>query len=224
MENTEGILTSEPVKVKKSKKASGFTRYMDILRNGLFVFGLLNRLEKIGIDISPYYWVQEEAKPCPEPVIKDDALYGIRYLNKEELKAVCHLEPGEEYDKMMRDVENGQLVIALETNNIIAAYTFVELNSFVFKGRRFILKPNEAYLLNMWTFHDYRGRNLAPYLRYRTYKLLSEKGIEVKYSISDYFNKSSIKFKKKLNAKQLYLYLAIVLFNKYKWNFTLRKY
>lgn len=224
MGDTEGTLKDRSVKVKKSNKASGLKRYIEIIRNGLFLFGLFNRLAKIGIDIVPYYWVQEEAAPCQEPTIKDDAVYTVRFLNKKELKAVCHLEPGDEYDKMMEDVENGQLVIGLETDNTIAAYTFVELNSFEFKGRRFNLGPNEAYLLNMWTFHDYRGKNLAPYLRYHVYQVLSEKGIKFKYSITDYFNKSSIKFKNKLNAKNLYFYLAIVLFKKFQWNFTIRKY
>jgi DNA modification methylase len=101
---------------------------------------------------------------------------------------------------------------------------FIEFNDFEVNGRTFEIKPNEAYLLNMWTFHGYRGRNLAPYLRYESYKLLNKRGRTFKYSITDYFNKSSIKFKNKLNAKHLYLYLSIVLFRKYKWNFTLKKY
>lgn len=223
MENTEETLKVRTSEVKKSKNASVIKRYKDIISNGLFMFGLLNRLAKIGVDICPYYWVQEETEPCEQPIIKDDAVYSVRFLKLNELKAVCHLKPGQEYDKMMKDVENGHLVIALEKEKTIAAYTFVELNSFNFKGRRFDLKPNEAYLLNMWTFHDFRGKNLAPYLRYQAYRLLSERGIDTKYSITDYFNKSSIKFKDKLNAKPLSLYLAIVLFKKFTWNFTLRR-
>jgi hypothetical protein len=223
MENTEETLRTKRVKIKKGNSASGIKRYKDIISNGLFMFGLLNRLANIGVDICPYYWVQEETEPCEQPMIKDDAAYSVRYLNLDELKAVCHLKPGEEYDKMMKDVENGHLVIALEKDKTIAAYTFVELNSFNFKGRRFNLKPNEAYLLNMWTFHEFRGKNLAPYLRYQTYKILSDKGIDIKYSITDYFNKSSIKFKQKLNSKPKSLYLAIVLFKKFTWNFTLRR-
>ncbi|MBO0340552.1 MAG: GNAT family N-acetyltransferase [Allomuricauda sp.] len=212
------------MKIEKNKKVSGFDRYWGIVRNGLFLLGLRNRLAKLGIDVAPYYWVQEETEPCAEPIIKDDATYTVRYLNQDELRKVCHLEPGEDYDRMMEGVEKGQLIIGLETSNKIAAYTFVELNDFDFKGRRFELGPNEAYLLNMWTFHEYRGKNLAPYLRYQAYQLLREKGIDVKYSITNYFNKSSIKFKNKLNSKHLYLYLCVVLFKRYTWNFTLRKY
>ena len=127
-------------------------------------------------------------------------------------------------DELVKGFNNGQLCIGLEHEKNIAAYTFVELNDFTFNYRTFELKNNEAYLLNMWTFHGYRGRNLAPYLRYKSYQLLKEQGRDVKYSITNYFNKSSIKFKNKLNSKHLKFYLSIVLFKKYHWNFKLKEY
>jgi hypothetical protein len=213
------------MELKESKKVSRIKRYWIIIKNGLFLFGLRNRLAKIGIDIEPYYWVQEEFEPCIEPTVKGGASnYTLRNLSLDELMVVKHLESENEFNDMVKGMERGQLCIGLEHNREIAAYTFVELNDFEVNGRKFKLKPNEAYLLNMWTFHAYRGKNLAPYLRYQTYQLLKEQGRDVKYSITDYFNKSSIKFKKKLNSKNLYLYLSIVLFRKYKWNFTLKKY
>lgn len=211
--------------VKKSKKVPALKRYWIIIKNGMFLYGLANRLSKIGIDINPYYWVQEEVEPCDIPVVKGGSShFKLRELTVEEFKVVAHLEDKIELDKMIKNLENGQLCIALEDNGKIAAYTFAALNGFSFKGKHYDLKPNETYLLNMWTFHDYRGRNIAPYLRYSVYKLLEKKGIDTKYSITDYFNKSSIKFKKKLNSKHLYLYLHLSLFNKLKWHFTLKKY
>ncbi len=213
------------MKIKKVQKVSIIERYRGIIRNGLFLFGLRNRLARIGIDIEPYYWVQEEYEPCEAPIINDDASkYAIRYLNLDELRNICYLQSAKEIEEMVKGMERGQLCVGLQKEGEIAAYTFVELNDFDFKGRIFKIKPNEFYLLNMWTFHAFRGRNLAPYLRYKTYQLLKEQGRDVKYSITDYFNKSSIKFKKKLNSKNHYLYLSIVLFGKYKWNFTLKKY
>lgn len=212
-------------RVKREKSNSATSRYWVIIKNGMFLFGIRNRLAKIGLDITPYYWVKEESEPCTMPIIKDDcSKYTVRYLGKEEFSEVSHVKSGPEYDIMMQSIDKGQLVVALENEGIVAAYTFVEPNDFEFNGRKFKLAPNEAYLLNMWTFHEYRGRNLAPYLRYQTYQLLKEKGIDVKYSITNFFNKSSIKFKNKLNAKHLYLYLSVVVFKRYKWNFTLRKF
>ena len=94
----------------------------------------------------------------------------------------------------------------------------------LFTTKTFRLKDNEAYLLNMWTFHAYRGKNLAPYLRHQSYRLLEKQGRTEKYSITQYFNKSSIKFKNKLNSKHLKLYLSIALFKKFYWNFCIKEY
>lgn len=209
---------------KRGKVSSGLKKYWGIIKNGLFWFGLRNRVALLGIDINPYYWVQEEFETCKVPVIKDDvSKYSLKQLTIDEVKLITK-HRGSYYQEIIEDFERGQLCIALEKNGEIACYTFVELNDFNFHGRHFKLKSNEAYLLYMWTFHDYRGKNLAPYLRYQTYRFLEKRDVDVKYSITQYFNKSSIKFKNKLNAKHLYLFLNITLFKKIEWNFTLKKY
>ncbi len=86
------------------------------------------------------------------------------------------------------------------------------------------MKPTESYLHSMYTFEAYRGKNIAPYLRYHSYKLLEEKGITTYLSVSEYFNKSTIKFKKKLKPEPVRLYLSLVLFKKWTMNFTLKRY
>ncbi len=213
------------MKAKSPQDLPAIQRYWNIVRNGMFLFGLRNRLANIGIDIKPYYWVQEEFTPCNEPAIKGDAsAYTVKYISIEEVKVIYQNRPQEELDEVIEGMQNGYLCVGLECNSEIVTYMYVALEDFDFKGRILKLKPNESYLFNIWTIHAYRGKNLAPYLRYKTYQLLKERGRDVKYSVTEYFNKSSIKFKKKLNSKNLYLYLSIVLFNKYKWNFTLKKY
>jgi len=210
---------------KNTKDISPLKRYWNILRHGLFLFGLRNRLANIGLDINPYYWVQEEVEECNEPDIKGNpSEYSVRFLNLEEFKLIIKNEPSASVSEMVEGLKNGQLCIGLEHNGNIAAYTFIDLHDFVYFNRTFKLKENEAYLLNMWTFHSYRGKNLAPFLRYQTYKLLDKQGRTVKYSITQYFNKSSIKFKSKLNSKHLKLFISIALFKKYYWNFLIKNY
>lgn len=175
------------------------------------------------MDITPYYWVLEENETCDVPVIKcNPNEYRVSYLSEEEVEQVAGKVPKILGNDLNKGIKNGQLCIGLKKNNTVVAFTFVEMNDFVFKKRLFRLNDNEAYLLNMWTFHEYRGKNLAPFLRYKSYHLLREKGIDLKYSISNFFNKSTIKFKNKLNAKHLNLYLSIVLFKKIYWNFKLK--
>ncbi|MGB5403363.1 MAG: hypothetical protein WBN13_05260, partial [Robiginitalea sp.] len=96
--------------------------------------------------------------------------------------------------------------------------------SFAFRGNRIALAENEAYLENMYTYEDYRGQSLAPYLRYQGYELLKSDGKTRCLSITQYFNTSSQKFKAKLNAEHSELWLNIGLFNKITWNFRLKKY
>lgn len=198
-------------------------RILNVLNNGLLIYGIRNRLARIGVDISPYYWVEEEYEPCEKPVIKGNSEnFKLKCLNEEEVVEIANKVPNILGNSLIQNFKKGQLCIALECNNSIAAFNFAELNDFNFNKRQFKLKQNEVYLLNMWTFHEFRGRNLAPYLRYMSYQLLKKQGREIKYSISNYFNKSSIKFKNKLNAKHLKLYLSIVLFKKVYWNFKLK--
>ena len=200
-------------------------RFLSVIKNGLLLFGIRNRMARIGIDILPYYWVQEDLFKCDEPLIKGNIKdYKVRYLTMEEVISVASKVPKILGNDLINGVNNGQLCVGLEHKNSIAAFNFIELNNFNFHKRRFQLERNEAYLLNMWTLHEYRGRNLAPYLRYWSYQLLKERGIDVKYSITNYFNKSSIKFKNKLNAKHLNLYLCITLFKRIYWNFKLKNF
>lgn len=210
---------------KKNQIVSPFKRYWDIINNGLLLFGIRNRLASIGLDIDPYYYVQEEVEACKEPIIKgNQEEYSLRYLDIDEVKSLISDRPKVYFNEMIEGIESGQQCIGLEHNGGIAAYMFIELNDFICKRKKFKLKDNEAYLLNMWTFHKYRRKNLAPYLRYQSYRILEKQGRNIKYSITQYFNKSSIKFKKKLNSKHLKLYLSITLFKKYHWTFLIRDY
>lgn len=211
--------------LKNTKDISPLKRYWNIISHGLFLFGLRNRLAKVGLDINPYYWVQEEVTACLEPEIKGNpSEYSVKSLNIDEFKLITENESNSSIKEMIDGLKKGQLCISLVHNGNIAAYTFIELQDFLYYNKKIKLKDNEAYLLNMWTFHAYRGKNLAPYLRYQSYRLLEKQGRTIKYSITQYFNKSSIKFKNKLNSKHLKLYLSIALFKKFYWNFCIKEF
>jgi len=209
----------------KVESISILKRFANIVKNGLLLFGIRNRLALIGIDIRPYYWVQEEAEKCKEPLIKGKLNdYNVRFLTYDELVLIASKVADLLGNDLIKGWNKGQTCLGLEHNKNIAAFMFIELNEITFNKRTFTLKNNEAYLLNMFTFHSYRGKNLAPYLRYQSYQILKNQGRIVKYSITESFNKSSIRFKKKLNSKNHTLFLSIVLFKKYFWNYTIKEY
>lgn len=186
------------------------------IRYGLVFLSFRNLISRVGIDIEPYYWVKEGSLEFIPPIIKGNQLeFSLKKLNLAETKEALLNSSGmsSHIEKLKDNFENGQYCIALVHEDKIATYMFIESNDFVFRHKKFILKDNEVYLLNMYTFESYRGKNLAPYLRYKCYEMLKKQDISNIYSITSYFNKSSKKFKNKLNARNLNLFLCVELFN-----------
>jgi hypothetical protein len=101
---------------------------------------------------------------------------------------------------------------------------FINLAVCDFASLNLALKDDEAYLTYMFTMDSFRGKNLAPYLRYKSYEILKHMGRNKIYSVSVLFNSSAIRYKEKLNAKNLKLLLYIELFKRLKWSFTLKTY
>ena len=63
--------------------------FWNILKNGLFLFGVRNRLARIGFDFDPFYWVLEGAQDYEPPKIKGDpSEYEMVPLNLEETEAI----------------------------------------------------------------------------------------------------------------------------------------
>jgi len=54
--------------------------------------------------------------------------------------------------------------------------------------------------------------------------MLEEENKQICYSITQYFNTSSLKFKAKLNARHFELWLFIGFFKRFKRNFRIKKY
>jgi ribosomal protein S18 acetylase RimI-like enzyme len=197
----------------------------NLIRHGLILQGIRYVFAKIGIDIMPYYWVQEEAFLSEAPTIKSENQdFLLKSLDTKDIDAILAKSDSINQVKINQSIKDGQECVGLVQNGNIAAYMFIELKDFTFKKRRFEIKKHEAYLLNMYTFDEFRGQNLAPYLRYLCYRYIEEKGITTKYSISNYYNKSAIRFKEKLNSKHLKLFLNIELFNKFQWHFVLKSF
>ena len=196
----------------------------NIVRHGLFLQGLRNRFARIGLDVMPYYWTEENVEEFKAPEIRGGSEgFSISYFGEEEIMYIQNsISVG--YQDLLVYFNEGQTCVGLKYNDEIAACMFIKKNDYVFRGKTFKLKDNEAYLHSMYTFEAFRGRNIAPYLRYHCYELAKGIGLNKTYSISEYFNKSSRKFKKKLNSKNTELYLSIVLFKKFKKNFLLKTY
>lgn len=195
----------------------------NIIKHGLFWHGVRNNLAKIGLDLMPYYWVKEATSPITPPKLRgEDTNFEISIFGETEINYIKDTVIGIEQKDLLADLKNGEICIGLKNSGEIAAYMFIKCKPFTFRNRYFNLMDTESYLHSMYTFESYRGKNIAPYLRYQSYKYLEKENIKTYYSVSEYFNKSTIRFKEKLNSKPIKLFLSVVLFSKWSFNYTLK--
>jgi hypothetical protein len=114
--------------------------------------------------------------------------------------------------------------LGVKLDEKIVAYVWCNLSRCNSDMAPFPLQKDEAFIFRARTLNAYRGKNLAPFLRYELYKRLSAMGRTKYYSISECFNAPGANLLKKLNAKPLKLRLYCGLFRKIKWNINLKNY
>jgi len=195
-------------------------------RYGTLFLSLQRRLYHLGINITPYYLVQESLSGIQLPEINDiSSIYQIEFLTPKDMKTIgqSDLIRGEEA-QFTGWLEKGWKCLGVKHRGKVVAYSWINLEECHFSGHRFTLKENEAYLFNMYTAKSFRGKNLAVYLRYATYQALKKMGRDTYYSISEAFNKPSIRFKQKLNAKFLKKGVYVELFKKIRFSLPLKTY
>jgi hypothetical protein len=196
------------------------------LRQGLFLMYIFDRLADIGLEIIPYYLVQEGLFDKEKVNSKPELSTGIPcFLEPSDMKAIsAQTEVKYSEEIFLNRMENGSRCFGMKHNNDIVAYLWCNLRECHSKLLPFQLKNDEAYLFDARTFEPYRGKTLGPYLRYKLYKRLIQMGRTKFFSITLLFNTPAIKFKKKLKAKPVRFYLYIELFRKYHWNILLKNY
>ena len=195
------------------------------IKYGLFLHGVRNNLAKIGLDFMPYYYCKSLSSKVNSDQIKTPDLdLKLSIFGKTEINYIKNSILGIGDNILFQDLDNGVTCIGLKKDDDIVAFLFIRSQTFYFRNRLFNLNENEHFFVFMYVYENYRGKGIAPYLRYQCYKLLEKEGVNTFYSISEYFNFSAIKYQKKFNAKPLELCLSIKLFKKNIWNFTLKKY
>ncbi len=151
--------------------------------------------------------------------------YDIVPLGSEDIRTISTI-PGRfvSGEELFRRLKEGKKCLGVKHHGEVTAFTWYDLDEFNFKGYTFPLKENEAYLFDTYTLISFRGKGIAPYMRYQCYKELANLGRHKLYSITERFNTPAVKFKEKLNAKLLELYVYIELFKKWHFHSRLKKY
>ncbi|MCJ7773219.1 MAG: hypothetical protein MUP22_08815 [Desulfobacterales bacterium] len=188
-----------------------------------FVRLILDAFSKAGIDIQPFYLFHEGVFG-QNFVHQEDVFnkYSLGFLQEEEMGEIAAIKWRNinELELKLRLAE-GKKCFGARYCGELAAFTWYNTKECDYKGCRFTLKDNEAYLFDAYTFFPYRGKGLAPYIRFELYKVLAKSGRSTLYSISNRFNISAINFKKKLRARIVGSGICVELFK--IWRFNLKK-
>ncbi|MBW1817992.1 MAG: hypothetical protein JRF65_11155 [Deltaproteobacteria bacterium] len=183
---------------------------------------LFDALARFGILVQPYYIIQEGLFGNRERRFpKGMDAYETGYLAPEDMETVAAI-PGrkETVEDLRRRLEKGNLCFGAKRHGELAAFTWFGLDVLDAGRHRRPLEKDEAYLFDAYTLIPYRGKGIAPYIRYLGYEELEKLGRTRLYSISLYFNTPAVNFKKKLGAEFLELRLEVRLFR--KWNRDVR--
>lgn len=205
----------------------GFKSWRKLHKEGVLLNSFYQQLTKKRMEINPYYLVREgifdlekepistKLSPC-ETVMLGPSDFRILAARKER---------DQSEEEMLHMLKSGdKYCMGIKHKGEIVAYGWYELRFIHTKYMKLPLKNNEAYLSGARTFGEYRGNNLAPYLRYQMYLYLKEKGYTTLYSVTEFGNVSSLRFKKKLGAYPVKLYLYFVMTKYFRKTFLLRTY
>ncbi|MHC4843946.1 MAG: GNAT family N-acetyltransferase [Planctomycetota bacterium] len=187
---------------------------------------LIRRLDQV-LKITPFYLYQEG-------IFRDDwqsfanefDQYEVNFLGYEDMKEIETLSRGDwsSEERLLGRFNDGEKCFGAKYQGKIAAFTWSNFESCHDKRYKFPLRDDEAYLWDAFTIPSFRGKGIAPYLRFKFYEELQKLGRNTFYSITLCSNKSALRFKKKLNAKPLILAIHVRLLKKWSWSWKIKNY
>ncbi len=181
---------------------------------------VLGGLNVLGIHIQPFYVMQEGiAAGVYPPVSHEFKDLRTRYLEAEDMLAIAALpDYAASNDMLLTRLKKQNYCLGLFDGDKLAAFSWCDLEECNFRGYHFTLSPDEGYLYDAHTLREFRGKGLAPFVRYRIYRELEKIGRVTLYSITERFNKPALRFKKKLHAKRIDRGMHIGLFSRWHFN------
>ena len=199
----------------------------DKFRHGLILLIIRDYVAKLGIEIIPFYWMKETIPDKIQAHLDVDLNgYEFSFFGPEEIETICKLPERKFFheEHITKVFNQGKKCYGAKYKGEIAAFTWFDLEESWTKCYPVTMKDNEAYLFDMYVLKSFRGKNLAPVLRYKIYAILKELGRDTCYSLTVCFNTPSIKFKEKLGAQFVFLGLYVNLFKKYRKRLVLKRY
>ncbi len=198
--------------MRESRSAARYRRARGILR-------------RFGIRATPYHLVLERL-PDGATAELDRLPPGFTCLpfGEVELEEIVALEArrGHVDPEVIRARAGADVgCLGLKHDGVIVAFSWYAVGTVDSPYMPTRLAPNEAYLFDMWVAPEYRGRKLAPILRYRTYRHLADAGVDTCFSVTQLGNDASARFKAKLGAELVHLGVAFDIRGRWRGRATL---
>ena len=177
-------------------------------------------LDTLGMSVVPYYLFLEK-KSFADLSHSGKHLRGYKtgLLGPEDMALVAAI-PGRQVPEpvFQKRLQRGDICCGIKHEGVLVSFVWAAMDAAEAYFGRMPMKPTEAYLFDAFTRVDYRGRGLAPFLRWHLYGELEKRGRVDLYSYSLYSNRPAVRFKRKLNARTIAWGLHIQALNHYHFN------
>lgn len=181
---------------------------------------------QLGLYVRPYYIVLEErgVKNLPQ-INREFESFEMRPFDERDMHLMAAI-PDRRFpeEALLKRLNEGKRCFGIKCEGQIVAFTWVDFKEWGVTASRHLLNENEVYLFDAYTLPSFRGKGLAPRVRRYAHEQLEDMGIKTLYSITDFFNTSSMRFKAKLDARAIELRLLFLAFKKKIFDIRLRKY
>lgn len=187
-----------------------------------------NLRRRTGAEFVRFYWVKETLPAeTPERLTVLPEGFTFSEFGEAEVDLVAKLsQRGAPFtEARVQDAfARGHTCFGLKFQGEIVAFSWFALNESFTMLYPVSLKPNEAYLFNMFVQPAFRGHHLAPILRQRSYEVLRGLGRDTFFSITVVSNEASWRFKQKLGAQRVLLVWYLALAGKFERRWVIRRY
>jgi len=196
-------------------------------KNGLIIMKCLGRLSRFGLTLEFYYVHVGRNNDLQglgrtwEPELDK---YESGFIREEDASDIASFEEWRSEALILGRLQSGLKCFAVKQRGRIVSFllcAFKEINDSCYQMK---LERNEAHIFDAYTLPAYRGKGLAPFMRYQCYDALSDMGIEKFYSLCDVFNTPSVRYKKKMNVPIQKLGFYFALGDKYSRHWILKEY
>lgn len=193
-----------------------------------FALGMLiDVMSKLGLRLEPYRVYLEglgnTRAPTPPTGLDGSDLGFLGAIDMAEIARMPGRSLSE--DDLRARVEAGMLCLGVKYRGSIVAFTWCNLHLCTFeKHPLFSLETHEASLFDAYTVESFRGRDLAPWMRYRCYEEMASLGRDRCYSVTVVFNAPAVRFKQKLGAQALELGVFVEILRRWRFHTRLKRY